>query len=122
MLGLAAPSFSQKQGQEKIDSLLTVLKTAKQDSIKVNALNMLAYELRNNNPDTAMYLADEALALATKANYKIGMANAYLWRGVAVMNLGKYEEALKNSMEALKIYDQLAIENANDKPGILNQK
>jgi signal transduction histidine kinase len=127
MLTLAVPSLSQKQGQERIDSLFFVLKTAKQDTTKVNTLNVLAYEFRSNNPDTAIYFANEALLLATKTNYKIGIANSYLWRGVANMNLGKYDEALKNSREALKIYDQLIIkasgtENASDTSNILNLK
>jgi len=75
VLIIAGPSFSQKQGQKKIDSLFSVLKKTKQDSTKVNTLNALAYEFRSNDPDTATYFANEALALATKTNYKIGIAN-----------------------------------------------
>src|SRR6266540_2276082 len=89
MLCPAVPSFSQKHGQEKIDSLFAVFKTAKQDSIKVNALNGLAYEFRSNNADTAIYFASEALALAT-INYETGIINAYLNKAIATMNLGKY--------------------------------
>jgi two-component system NtrC family sensor kinase len=123
MLSLAVPSFSQKQGQEKIDSILAVLKVAKQDSTKVNTLNALSYEFRSNDPDTAIYFANEALALATKTNYKMGIANAYLSLGAATMNLGKYEEALKNNMDALKIYDQLlGSEKATGKSKILKLK
>src|SRR5436305_4544418 len=78
-----------------IDSLKTVLQSAK-DTAKINTLNWLAYQLRSNDPDTAIYFANEALTLATKINYKTGIGNACLWKGVALMNLGKYEDALKN--------------------------
>jgi two-component system NtrC family sensor kinase len=122
-LGCAAPSFSQKMGQDKIDSLITVLKTTKQDSTKVKTLNVLAYEFRGNNPDTAIYFANEALALATKANYKIGIANAHLSMGAAEINVGKYQDALNNNADALKMYDELLnAENTINKPQILSLK
>ena len=108
-----------------IDSLKIVLQSAKKDTTKINTLNWLAYQLRNNDPDSAIYFTDKAFALATKANYKIGIATAFLWRGVAVMNLGKYEEALNNSMQALKIYDELIAisnENTSEKSEALNLK
>src|SRR5678815_4945402 len=107
ILILTARSFCQKQGQEKIDSLFSVLTTTMQDTTKVNVLNMLAYELRSNDPDTAIYFANEALALATKTNYKIGIASAYLSQGAATIYLGKYKEALENNVEAIKICNEL---------------
>src|SRR6266496_1401105 len=123
MLCPAVPSLSQKHGQEKIDSLFAVFKTAKQDSIKINALNGLAYEFRSNNADTAIYFASEALALATKTNYETGIINAYLYKAIATMNLGKYGEALKNNMNALKVCDELlSSEKATDKSKILKLK
>ena len=118
---LAKQSFCQKKGQEKIDSLFTVLQKANQDSNKINSLNALSYEFRNNDPDTAIYFANKALDLATKTNYKTGIANAHLSLGTAAINLGKYEEALKYSTDAIKIYDEL-INNDNtiNKPQLLS--
>ena len=104
---IAIQSFAQKQGKSKIDSLLSVLKTAKEDTAKVNKLNALADEFRNNDPDTALYFASQAQALSIKMNYKMGIANAYLTIGTALTNLGNYEKALKNNNDALTIYDQL---------------
>ena len=49
-----------------VDSLKLILQSAKADTTKVNTLNWLAYQLRNNDPDTAIYFADKAFALATK--------------------------------------------------------
>ena len=59
-------------GQDKqIDSLLQVMKSSKEDTVKVNLLNNLASYFISNNPDTAIYFADEAQALAIKLNYQI---------------------------------------------------
>src|SRR5260221_14519955 len=82
-----------------IDSLQKMLQFQK-DSNKINTLNALAYEVCRNNPDTAIYFANEALQLATKLNYKSGIADSYLQIGQAKVDLGNLEEALKNCTEA----------------------
>lgn len=115
--------FAQKRGQEKIDSLLRDLKNAKADIVKVNILNELAYEFRNNDPDTAIYFCTRSLDFSKKLNYKIGIADAYLWMGIAITNLGKYDEAEKNIKDALKLYTELLdSETTIDKSKILKQK
>lgn len=120
-------SFAQKQGESKIDSLLSVLKTAQPDTAKVNTLDRLASEFVDNNPDSAIYFASEAQALAKKLNYKMGIANAFLTIGAAFSNLGNYEKALEKLNEALTIYDQLLLvttgtENTGYKQKVLNKK
>lgn len=77
-----------------IDSLFSVLKFQKEDTTKVNTLNELANEFRNNNPDTAVYFGNEALHLATKLNYKMGIADAYFRLGTAKTDMGNYDEAM----------------------------
>ena len=124
---LAKLSFCQKHEQEKIDSLFTVLKTAKEDTAKVNTLNFLANLIASNNPDTALYLANHALALAIKLNYKMGITVAQLTMSEANINLGKYDEALKTSNNALKLCNQLlpeatGTEKTGGKAKILIQK
>ena len=118
---LQYPTFS--QDLRLADSLLLQLKTGKEDTAKVNTLNTLAFEFRNNDPDTALYFSSESLELATKLNYKMGIADAYLQKSNALMNLGEYDEALKNGNDALNIYEQLLIsEKSTDKSTILKQK
>jgi signal transduction histidine kinase len=91
----------------KIDSLLKVLESSKEDTAKVNTLNRIASEFRNNNPDTAIYFANQAHSLAFKLNDKMGIANSCLIFGSAFKNLGNYEMALNNCDSALIIYEQL---------------
>ncbi|MCX6235094.1 MAG: tetratricopeptide repeat protein [Bacteroidetes bacterium] len=104
---IATQSFSQKQGQEKIDSLFTILNSAKEDTTKVKTLTALTYEFLSYDPDTGIYFAYEALALATKINYKMGIADAHLAIGNGLSNIGKYEEALKNLNDVLMLCDEL---------------
>jgi len=107
----------------KTDSLLLVLKNSKPDTSKVDILNALAEELKNDNPDTAMHFANEALAFATKLAYKMGIADAKLSSARATANLGKTEEGLKNCNDALKLYDQLSGLTSNvDQSKVLQQK
>jgi signal transduction histidine kinase len=100
-------AFAQKHGQEKIDSLFTVLKTAKEDTAKVMTVKELARKLLNDNPDTAIYFANKALALATKLNYTMGIILANEVIGLGLINLGNFKEALKNYKDALTFYDKL---------------
>src|SRR3990172_7417903 len=66
----------------KVDSLLTLLKTAKEDTNKVNTLNALAWELKYNNPDTAIVLSTQALKLAKKQDWQNGIGQSYHQLGV----------------------------------------
>ena len=100
-------------GQIKInDSLFVVLKNAKEDTAKINALNALAYEFRTDKPDTAIYLAKQALAISETFDYKIGLADAYVGIGTAEISLGKYEEALRQLTSAKNIYERLLLADA----------
>ena len=71
---------------EKIDSLLQVLKTAKEDTNKVNALNKLGAELKQSNPDTAIILSQQALQLSEKIAPPAGGK----WGAASLEKLGIY--------------------------------
>ena len=92
------------QGQnKKVDSLLQVFKTAKEDTSKINAVIALAYESAKTNPDTGLYFANEALALATKINDKMEITDAHLVIGRVLIYAGKYKEALENFKDVLPL-------------------
>lgn len=106
---LFSNSFCYAQSLSKEDSLLSVLKTAKEDTNKVNTLNLLSEYAgwRIDNYDTAFFYAQNALQLAEKSKYKYGVA-------VSKYNFGKiyywknnYPEALKNLFIALEIFKVL---------------
>jgi class 3 adenylate cyclase/tetratricopeptide (TPR) repeat protein len=104
-------AFSQN---ESIDSLLTFLKTAKEDTMRVTALNDLSYEfsLVANYKNQLIY-ANEALSLAEKLNWQNGKATALNDIGAAYDNFANFPEALKNYYASLKIREEIG-----DKKGV----
>ena len=90
-----------------IDSLENELKTEKQDTNKVQLLNLLSKELRNNDFDKAYQYAQEALELSIKLKYLIGIGSSYNNLGILNRINGNYPKALKIHFTALKIYDKL---------------
>ena len=61
--------------------------------------------LVNKEPQKALELSKRALELAANVSDKLLLARSYQNIGAAKKALGKYDEALANFQEALKIYD-----------------
>ena len=105
----------------KTDSLLKALQTTTHDTTRINTLNDLAWELKFNNPDTAIYYSKQALTLAEKlvlsgdegAEWEKGIANSYRNLGAFNYLKGNYPLALDHYNKALSINNRL-----NDKKGI----
>jgi tetratricopeptide (TPR) repeat protein len=106
--GITIPAVAQ---QKKIDSLLILLKTDKEDTNKVNHL----YRLSNESMDDkdVMKYAEQSLLLAKNLNYKKGIANATNNMGLIYNRHGQIKEALDCYYRALKIDEEI-----NDKEGI----
>ncbi len=105
-------SSSQKnfaQSQSKIDSLLNVLKTSKEDTNKVYTLNNLSRVYWTNSPDTSLRFARQAMELAKKIYFKKGIGIAYLNVAVYLRNTGNYEAAIQVLDSAKRI--AIAINN-----------
>jgi tetratricopeptide (TPR) repeat protein len=111
--------FGQRQGNEPyerilmIDSLLEVIKSTDHDSIKVIALNDLAYNkymlsLQNANADyaPAIKYANEALLLAQKINNKKQQCPAMELIALVFKQKGDFPEALKRLFNILKISEE----------------
>lgn len=107
LLFLSIP-FSHAQSGET--ALLTEeLKNSVNDTIKVNVYCSLAKFYWYRNPDSAILMADQALELARKYNFKKGIAISYVTKGVALVAKGRYPDALRCHLEALKISEELKI-------------
>ncbi len=97
-------SFGQ---QIKIDSLLSVLKTAKADSNKVRTLNSLANVYFNTNPIEANKCSQQAFQLSSDISFMKGMAEScngiarYYWMS------GDYSNALLYLSKQMKIYEKI---------------
>jgi tetratricopeptide (TPR) repeat protein len=67
-----------------IDSLKKVLQTEKEDTNKITTLDYLcSYYYNRSDSENILQSAKAVLALATKINYKIGIADGYLNIGLA---------------------------------------
>ena len=95
------------QNQQAIDSLLNVLKTAKEDTNKVNLLHNLGWELMYSNTDTAIILGNQALALAEKSKWKKGIAKSIGNLGTYYFFKGNYSKASDYLFKALKMDEEL---------------
>jgi serine phosphatase RsbU (regulator of sigma subunit) len=80
-----------------------LLKTDKEDTVKVNHLNNLCWSYRKIREfDKGLECGEKALELSKKLGFKKGMATAYNNTGTVYWNIGDFKTALK--------YDLLTIE------------
>jgi len=100
-------SFAQSTSNKKIDSLLNLLKTAKEDTNKVNALNALSEQLwYTSNYTNARKYADSALRIAEKLNFRKGIGIAFSNIGIVCQRQGNLKEALQSHEISLKIFEE----------------
>ncbi|HSY76554.1 MAG TPA: tetratricopeptide repeat protein [Bacteroidia bacterium] len=100
--------------QHEIDSLWNRLKNAKEDTVKVNLLNVLSGKLNEtSNYDSALNCATDANILAEKLGFKKG-------RAMALRNIASVHFAHGNNTTALEYYTRALNLNQeiSDKVGI----
>lgn len=96
---------------EKITELETRIFSAVSSKDKVDALNELAFEIRNTETERSISLCKEAQQLSAEINYSDGTATALTNEAFCSIQITEYELALKKLFEALKIFE----ENKNEK-------
>src|SRR6185437_979170 len=105
---IVKPSSAQRQGQDRIDSLLGQLPKAVEDTNKVKLLIDLSHTYYSINPDEGLNFGKQGLALAEKLDWEKGMANAC--RTIAGnYGFGKsdYATALKYSLQSLQQFEEI---------------
>lgn len=73
----------------------------KTDSLNINNLNNIAFDLRHTKPLQTIVLADSALKLASSINYTQGIGEAHRVIGIGNYYLNDNEKAIKNYLLAL---------------------
>ena len=101
------------QNMDFVDSLKDVLKSNVNDTIKINALFVLANAHYLSKPDTAILLCQEAERLSEGIQYDKGLSGAYSWLGYLLNQKGEIKNALAYNQKSLKIR-----EKTGDKKGI----
>ncbi len=114
--GSALPQVNKDTPLSITDSLLNSLKTAKEDTSKINTLNVLSRQYLNTGSyEEAIDYAKQSKRLSEELGFKRGLGDSYSNIGVACWYQGIYERALENHFEALKIRESIG-----DKQGIGN--
>lgn len=85
--------FSSVAGANELDSLLVLLKTAK-DTQRIHLLNLICDEMRFTNLDSALKYGHQGLELAEKEEHSVLMLEAYNHLGNAYKDKGNYELSL----------------------------
>ena len=88
--------------QNTIDSLHQLLMTAKEDTTRINLLNLVAASYQQSNPDSILKYANEAHTMSLKINYVEGEVNAMRYQSAAFGLAGDFSTALEIALEALK--------------------
>jgi serine phosphatase RsbU (regulator of sigma subunit) len=91
-----------------LDSLLSVLKTAKNDTNKVLLLNSICYKLTSQKKfKEILEYAEEMSTLSNKLNYLKGKIYSQFHSGIGLTKLNRFDEALQHFDNAIKIYERI---------------
>ncbi|MBL7819696.1 MAG: tetratricopeptide repeat protein [Saprospiraceae bacterium] len=99
--------YAQVEGQALIDSLLIQLPNQKEDTNKVMLFMKLSGYNATISPDEGIKYGQQGLELATKLNWKKGIAMAYSQLGLNYHSKTDYPNANDNNFKSLKIYEEL---------------
>jgi two-component system sensor histidine kinase UhpB len=100
------------QNQNKIDSLLEVLKTAKEDTNKAKVLINLSKLYYTNDPKKCFDYANLALSLAQKLNYSKCIIRSWQNIGIYYYTQGELERSLEYCRKALNAAEKTADKEA----------
>ncbi len=91
-----------------IDSLKSILKTAKEDTNKVTILNELSFESKEDSPDNSIHFAEDAVKLSRKLSYKSGQVSSLLNLGIAHKSNNNIGKAIEYCLQSLLIQKEIA--------------
>jgi two-component system, NarL family, sensor kinase len=104
---ITAICFVNAASAKNIDSLLTVLTVAKDDTAKVRLLYKIGTYYKSSKFDSAIYFFDKAKVLCEKLNFKPGIISYYLNIQGLYTETGKYDSALIIGKTALDLSEKL---------------
>ncbi|MEK8180304.1 tetratricopeptide repeat protein [Flavobacterium buctense] len=105
-------SWSQNQ---KIDSLVFVLKKTRNDIDKAQLFNAIADQYKTRDPKLMLDYAQRAYDLAQKINYELAEGHALLNLGNANIISGNYPKSLQYFTDAQHLFENLDVKNEVEK-------
>jgi tetratricopeptide (TPR) repeat protein len=99
--------------QNELDSLLNALsKLNTNDSVKVETLNKIAQYYDRRSKDSCLFYSKQALSISEQIKYYRGIGLSYSNFGSFYVNKGEYQKALKNFIEAYKVFEKMQAHRA----------
>jgi len=86
------------------DSLISVLKTQKIDTVRIQLYNQIAQKTAKENPQKALEFANKGLEISKKNNFLKGTADLYKTIGIIYFYSGENEKAFTNFFLSLETY------------------
>ncbi len=111
LLLVCLQTIAQKQGKERVDSLLAELNSDRfrktEDSNKVKLLNNLSFSIHYIDPNEGLRYGKEALALSEKLNWKKGLGLSYNSLYATYSTKSIYDTAIECCFKSLEIFKEL---------------
>lgn len=85
---------------------------------KIDLLSEMTLDIRNDEPEHALAMAEEIIERATAIQYALGIGDGHNHKGACYWLLGEYEEGLEELAIALRIADE--IHNKDLRARVLN--
>ena len=98
-----------QENNPKVDSLLSVVKNTKTDTVKVLALIDLCKYYQNIEPDSTIKYSKACISVAEVTGYTFGMAAGHIQMGIALMHKGNNKEALDEFTKSYDLYSNLGL-------------
>lgn len=106
---LCLPLVLLAQNPAKRDSFLLLAKNAPTDTARVWSLMYAGRLYSVQQPDTALLYIGQALALAEKIGFDLGIARCRINRSAALNNRGRYQESVADCQAAIPICERLGL-------------
>lgn len=103
------------QSDQSVEKLKSLVTKQSEDSTKVNTLLDISFQLFRSHPDSSIVYSKKAIDLASKINFKKGLAYAYKNLGLGHYVKGEYTDVLIQWKMSLTIFEEI-----NDETGISN--
>lgn len=100
---LFSPAFNANGQYSGIHNLDSVINQATHDTSGVNYLVSTAIKVTFNNANSGRIIAENALDLARKLNYKRGQAEALAILSMSFQFLGDFPQAIRSALDAIQI-------------------
>lgn len=101
---------AQKQGQERVDSLLTELRSSRfirEDTNRVKLLANISFAIHNISPKDGLAYAAKALNLAETLDWNKGRALAHNSFYASFSTMSQYDSAIAHCRKSLQLFQEL---------------